>query len=76
MNRRSSDMEAQLIRLEHKMVGGQHVFTSPDMPELWVTHAELDIAKSEIEPVMQAIMRLKGQAATVVVPKLVELEAA
>lgn len=58
------------------MIGGQHVFTSPDMPELWVTHADLATAKSEIEPVMQAILRLKGQPAAVMLPRLVEFEAA
>ena len=63
------------IRIEHKTVAGRHVFTSPDMPEFYVSHEDLTISVSEIAPVMQALRRLRGEALAVVVPKLVELEA-
>ncbi len=69
-------MERREVRLDHRVVRGRHVFTSPDMPELWVAHEDLEIAKSEIEPVMRAIRAAKGEADVVVTPATLVLEAA
>ena len=69
-------MELHEIRLVHRVVAGRHVFTSPDMPELWVAHADLEVAKSEIEPVVRAIRAAKGEGEVIVTPATLVVEAA
>ena len=58
------------IRVEHKTVAGQHVFTSPDMPELWVAHRDRAVAAADVVPSIRMILKLRGQAAGVA-PKVI-----
>ena len=36
------------IRIEHRIVGTQHVFTSPDVPGLIVAHRDRDTAEADV----------------------------
>lgn len=42
----------------HKMVGEYHVFTSPDIPGLYVADKDKDVAESRIEPTIAALRRM------------------
>ncbi len=35
----------ETVRLVHRVVGAKHVFTSPDVPELHVSHADYETAR-------------------------------
>ena len=45
------------IRLEHRVVGNQHVFTSPDLPGLYVAHPDEEEARRAVP---SAIEMLRG----------------
>ena len=47
------------IRLEHKVVGRQHVFTSPDLQGLYVAHSDYDIAKASVPSAVEMIERMQ-----------------
>ena len=42
-------------RLEHKMVGDYHVFTSPDLPALYVAHHDREQALSLVPVHLEAL---------------------
>lgn len=69
-------MERVELRLNHRVIGGRHVFTSEDMPELWVSHERREAALAEIEPVVNMIRRQQGLSPAVVTPNSVLVEAA
>lgn len=48
------------IRVEHRIVGTQHVFTSPDLPGLYVAHADKAVAESSVP---EAVAMLRAMAA-------------
>jgi len=50
-------------RIEHRVVAGQHVFTSPDLPELIVAHADYETARADVEPVLATIRAIKQRKA-------------
>lgn len=49
------------IRLEHNTVGGQHVFTSPDMPGLHVAHSDYDTAKASVPSAIEMLKRMRDR---------------
>jgi hypothetical protein len=51
------------IELRHRVVGTKHVFTSPDVPELHVSHADKATAYADIQPALDAIERMKRRIA-------------
>jgi hypothetical protein len=52
-------IQVQDIRIVHRVVGSKHVFTSPDVPELHVSHADKDVAFADLQPALDAIGRMK-----------------
>ncbi len=52
-------IRAEDIRLEHRVVGTKHVFTSPDVPELHISHADEATARADIQPALDALERIK-----------------
>jgi hypothetical protein len=49
------------IRFVHRVVGTKHVFTSPDVPELHVSHADEAMALADIQPALDALERIKSR---------------
>lgn len=47
------------IDLVHRVVGAQHVFTSPDVAELFVAHADEETARSRVQGVLDMIEQMK-----------------
>jgi len=43
------------IRIAHRVVGTKHVFTSPDVPGLHVSHADKQVAEDAIQPTLDMI---------------------
>ncbi len=52
-------IRAEDIRLEHRVIGTKHVFTSPDVPELHISHADEATARADIQPALDALDRIK-----------------
>ncbi len=52
-------VRANGIKLVHRIIGTKHVFTSPDVPKLHVSHADESIARADIQPSLDAIARVK-----------------
>ena len=50
-------MEGGDFRVAHKMIGDRHVFTSPDMPQLFVAHRDRLTAFKDIENVVRQMDR-------------------
>jgi hypothetical protein len=51
-------IRAEDIRLEHRVIGTKHVFTSPDVPELHISHADEATARADIQPALDALDRI------------------
>ncbi len=49
------------IRLVHRVVGTKHVFISPDLPELHVSHADRDVAFEGVQPALDVIAEVKAR---------------
>ncbi len=47
------------IRLVHRVVGTKHVFTSPDVPELHISHADERVAYQNIQPALDLLDQMK-----------------
>jgi len=54
---------AETVRLVHRVVGTKHVFTSPDVPELHVSHADYERARASVEPAIEMVARMKNRVA-------------
>jgi hypothetical protein len=57
-----------MVRLEHKVIGGLHVFTSPDVPGLYAADRNEEIAKAKVEPLVERLhqMSQRRQSKTLV----------
>ena len=51
------------IRLVHRVVGRKHVITSPDVPELHVSHADEAIALANVQPALNVLGQIKARNA-------------
>ncbi len=47
------------IRLERREVGGKHVVTSPDVPELHVVHADAETALACVQPTLDTLATMR-----------------
>ena len=47
------------IELVHRVVGTKHVFTSPDVPELHISHADRQAAYDSIQPALDLLEQVK-----------------
>lgn len=47
------------IRLVHRKVGTKHVFTSPDVPELHISHADEAVARANLQPALDALEEIQ-----------------
>ena len=56
-------IRAEDIRIEHRVVGTKHVFTSPDVPELHISHSDEETARADIQPALDALERIKQRIA-------------
>lgn len=56
-------MRVEDIELVHRVVGTKHVITSPDVPELHVSHADEAIVRADLQPALDAIVRTKDRIA-------------
>jgi hypothetical protein len=45
-------------RLQHKLVNGLHVFTSPDVPGLYVANPDESVALGHVPEAVEAIRRI------------------
>lgn len=43
------------VRIEHRIVGTQHVFTSPDVPGLFVAHADREKAERDVPAAIEML---------------------
>lgn len=51
------------IRLEFRVVGRQHVITSPDVPGLYVAHADLEEARRSVDSAVEMLSRMRERRA-------------
>ena len=51
------------IRLEHRVVGRQHVFTSPDVPGLYVAHPDKQRAYQAIPSAIEMLEQMNARRA-------------
>ncbi len=51
------------IKLEHRVIGAQHVFTSPDLPGLYVAHADREIAERSVPEAVDMLQRMQKRRA-------------
>ena len=51
------------IALVHRVVGTKHVYTSPDVPELHVSHAEKEVAYASIQSALDLLEKMKARLA-------------
>ncbi len=58
-----TSLRADVIHLDHRVIGGKHVFTSPDVPELHISHADEATARADIQPALDALARTKARLA-------------
>lgn len=65
-------MEALQVRVAHKMVDDWHVFTSPDVPELYSGNVSRDAALKAIPSAVAMIRRVQKRPPAEV--RVVELE--
>ncbi len=49
------------IQLVHRVVGTKHVFTSPDVPELHISHAEEEVARANVQPALDLLEHMKSR---------------
>lgn len=49
------------IKLVHRVVGTKHVYTSPDVPELHVSHRDQATARESVQPALDALQRVKDR---------------
>ncbi len=50
------------IRIVHRVVGSKHVFTSPDVPQLHVSHADKQVAYESIQSALDMFERMEARA--------------
>lgn len=51
------------IRLVEEKIGSQHVITSPDVPGLFVAHSDLETARRDVQPTIEAMDRVRSRIA-------------
>lgn len=51
------------IKLVHRVVGTKHVYTSPDVPELHISHADQQTALESIQPALDLLEQMKERKA-------------
>ena len=55
-------LKAENIELVHRVVGSKHVFTSPDVPQLHVSHADYQTAYDAIQSALDMFARMEERA--------------
>ena len=48
-------------RLEHRIIGSQHVYTSPDVPGLFVAHADQQTALDSVPSAIKVLEEMKAR---------------
>lgn len=48
-------------RLVHRVIGGLHVFTSPDVPGLYAAHPDESVALGQVPEFVEAIKRIESR---------------
>ena len=56
-------MRVEDIKLVHRVVGAKHVFTSPDVPELHISHADQKTAFESVQPALDLLEQMKRRFA-------------
>lgn len=51
------------VRLERREIGGKHVITSPDVPELHVAHADAQMALASVQPTLDTLAKMRERVA-------------
>lgn len=51
------------VRIEHCVLGSQHVFTSPDVPGLFVAHTDRETAERDVPAVIDMLKRMQERLA-------------
>lgn len=47
------------LKIEHRVVGTQHVFTSPDLPGLFVAHRDRDTAEADVPAAIDMLLAME-----------------
>jgi hypothetical protein len=55
-------LKVENIKLVHRVVGTKHVFTSPDVPQLHVSHADRQTAFNAIQSALDMFARMEERA--------------
>jgi hypothetical protein len=51
------------IHLDHRIIAGKHVITSPEVPELHVAHADCDTALACVQPTLDTLAGMRERVA-------------
>ena len=51
------------LKIEHRVVGTQHVFTSPDLPGLFVAHRDRDQAQADVPAAIEMLRAMEQRLA-------------
>ncbi len=53
--------QAEDITLVHRVVGTKHVLTSPDVPELHISHEREEVARANVQPALDLLAQMKAR---------------
>lgn len=56
-------IKVENITIVHRVVGKKHVVTSPDVPELHVSHFDEVTARETVQPALDALARVQDRIA-------------
>lgn len=56
-------LKAENIKLVHRNVGSKHVITSPDVPELHVSHSDAAVARASVQGALDMLARMQDRLA-------------
>jgi hypothetical protein len=56
-------LKVEDIQLVHRIVGSKHVFTSPDVPGLHVSHGDRQTALDAVQSALDMFARMEERAA-------------
>jgi hypothetical protein len=54
-------MTVRGLSIRHRVVDGWHIYDCEDMPELYVADRDPEVAKRDVEPSIDLLLRLNGK---------------
>jgi hypothetical protein len=62
-------VKSDAIKLVHRVIGTKHVYTSPDVPALHVSHADQATALSGVQSALDMLSNMEVRRGTILQPK-------